>query len=156
MALLEIREQEWRAYHKSNYIDYFELAEDVPALLTRVPRYELHVKPYTLRTFDEYIAPMSRRYKQIAADAREIAKKHGLHRRLIPVVLSILMLGVRRNDVGMIACLKRISPVEYVTRLASRQCAALFRDSALCADVADVVRKYASETYAYFSFSLCK
>jgi hypothetical protein len=156
VAALEIREQEWKAYRKTDYIDYFELAEDVPALLVRKPRYELYVKPYSLRTFDEYIAPMSRRYKRIAVDAREIAKRHNLPKRLIPVVLSILMLGVRRNDVGEIACIKRISPVEYVTQLASRQCAALFRDDALCSDVVNTVRKYATETYAYFSFSLCR
>jgi len=156
VAVLEIREQEWRAYRKTDYIDYFELAEDVPALLVRAPRYELYVRPYSLTTFDEYIAPMSRRYKQLATEAREIAKRHNLPKRLITAVLSILMLGIRRNDVGEIACLKRISPIEYVAGLASRQCSAVFRDEELCSDVADAVRRYASETYAYFSFSLCR
>jgi hypothetical protein len=66
------------------------------------------------------------------------------------------MLGIRRNDVGEIACLKRISPIEYVAQLASRQCDAVFRDKELCSDVVNTVRRYATETYAYFSFSLCR
>jgi hypothetical protein len=149
MELRKIREAEWREYVKQPQLDveYFEFEEEAPFPRRIWPRARIEYPTYKLDTYEKLVTPMRRKYKQLADAVKEIAERHGVHRRLLAALVSLVISATRRNMTGSIACLKRTTPWDYVSTNIHVQCMVLFKNEALCNEIKELARSTSQAEY---------
>jgi hypothetical protein len=150
MELRKIREAEWREYVKRPQLDveYFDIEEEAPFPRRIWPKPRIEYSTYRLDTYEKLVMPMKRKYKQLADTVKEIARRHGIHRRLLSALVSLVISATRRNMIGSIACLKRTTPWDYVSTNVYTQCMVLFKNEALCLEIKELARSTSQAEYS--------
>ena len=150
---MSVRELEWRAYAKPKAPEFFELEEEDVRVFAARPRYEVVRDAYTLDTYDKLVRPMKRLYDAVADVARKVAEKHGIHSRLVSVLVSVAVAATGRY--GAAACIRKMHPVDYVKRyVVEKRCSAFF-GADVCRDLAEGLDPVLRELYRYWSPSVC-
>jgi predicted Ser/Thr protein kinase len=151
---MSVRELEWRAYAVKPQPEFFELEEEDVRVFAARPRYEVVRDAYTLDTYDRLVRPMKRLYDAVAEVARKVAERHGIHSRLVSVLVSVAVAATGRY--GAAACLRKMHPVDYVKRyVVEKRCSVFFFGTDVCRDLAEGLDPVLREIYAYWSPDVC-